>query len=609
MLSFIVGKEGERVVLDKLSKNLKAKGEDFILIPNVALKILGSNEDVDLLLIHPTLGIYIIEVKNYKSIDELKLKNPFKQANEYQDNLLSILSKNGLNTAMNVEYRVVFPKIRKKEGKEGLKAYGFDGYEYNAVFKEDLEDLDNFFYATQPMVPTENELKKIVSLLVPANEQKEILPIIKSDGVFYFDNKQLSVLSKYRGGLRIIRGVAGSGKSMILINFIKANPKSKFLVLCFNKKLKDFLKKELKGFNADVYTLFGFLNEVGFEFEGKKVGVCPKCEGDLVVRKGKNLFVGCANFPKCRFSRELSLEDKYKILENSIEELKEKIAPFVKQYDYFLADETQDLSAAVVRILIDEVKNSILFIDEAQKIYPYTLKDIRDVLYHPKFAPLKVSVENFINLRNIYRTPSNTARAALEILSKDKEIDEFYKKVRFISSIDDVRLILEEGDFYVGNFNELDELKELVEKIKGEKIILSFDKNDVDEIEKNIPNIKTMPMMAVKGLEAENVIIHNFEEFLNVASKNAEFYRQLYVLLTRSKKNIYLSINPKELKENEKIKEVVEILNSYSNTTMENIVLKSKSYKEVDEEKVDKYTNYLIKGVELLAAFAGFWSA
>ena len=608
MLSHFIGKDGEKEVLKKLHKVLKKYNQDYLLLQNVALKVLGGSKDIDLLLIHPVLGIYIIEVKNYSSIDSLKYKNPFSQANEYQDILLSTINQE-IGNVINVEYRVAFPKIKRKDGIEGLKAYGFSQYENHAIFKEDLEDLDKFFNATNPLVPKEHEFKKIISLLVPANEQKDIVPILKSDGIFFFDNKQLSVLSDYKGGLKIIRGVAGSGKSMILINFIKSHPKKKFLVMCFNKKLASFLEKELKGFNVDLFTMFGFLNEVGFKFEGKKVGKCPKCGSDLIVRKGKNLFVGCKSFPKCKFSRDLSLEYKYNILENEVDELKEKIAPFVKDYDYFLADETQDLAASVVRVIIENVKNSILFIDEAQKIYPYTMNDIRDVLYHPKFKPLKVNKNDFINLKNIYRTPSNTARAALEILSLDKEIDEFYKKIQFMSSIDDVRLILEEGDFYVGNFNDIDELKELSEKIKGEKIILSFDKDDINEIERKIPNIKSMPMMAVKGLEAQNVIIHNFEEFLNVASQNKEFFRQLYVLLTRSKKNIYISINPKELKTNEKIEKVLDILNSYSNTTMENIVLKAKESREIDDEKVDKYTNYLIKGVELLAAFAGFWSA
>lgn len=33
-------------------------------------------------------------------------------------------------------------------------------------------------------------------------------------------------------------------------------------------------------------------------------GICPRCGGQLVSRKGKNgVFVGCSNFPKCRYTK------------------------------------------------------------------------------------------------------------------------------------------------------------------------------------------------------------------------------------------------------------------------------------------------------------------
>jgi Zn-finger domain associated with topoisomerase type I len=33
-------------------------------------------------------------------------------------------------------------------------------------------------------------------------------------------------------------------------------------------------------------------------------GICPKCGGQLLERKGKNgVFIGCSNYPKCRFSK------------------------------------------------------------------------------------------------------------------------------------------------------------------------------------------------------------------------------------------------------------------------------------------------------------------
>lgn len=37
-----------------------------------------------------------------------------------------------------------------------------------------------------------------------------------------------------------------------------------------------------------------------------KQGLCPRCSGRLVIRKGKNgYFQGCSNYPRCRYTRNL----------------------------------------------------------------------------------------------------------------------------------------------------------------------------------------------------------------------------------------------------------------------------------------------------------------
>ncbi len=36
-----------------------------------------------------------------------------------------------------------------------------------------------------------------------------------------------------------------------------------------------------------------------------KGGVCPKCGGELITREGKyGSFIGCSNFPKCRYTQK-----------------------------------------------------------------------------------------------------------------------------------------------------------------------------------------------------------------------------------------------------------------------------------------------------------------
>ncbi|WP_204161529.1 ATP-binding domain-containing protein [Campylobacter concisus] len=83
-------------------------------------------------------------------------------------------------------------------------------------------------------------------------------------------------------------------------------------------------------------------------------------------------------------------------------------------------------------------------------------------------------------------------------------------------------------------------------------------------------NVEVLTIQSIKGLEAQNVIIHNFLLFLQTIYKNerALFYRKIYVLLTRSRENLYISL-PKNLDENlpDEIKQVVEIIKKYANLT------------------------------------------
>ena len=76
-------------------------------------------------------------------------------------------------------------------------------------------------------------------------------------------------------------------------------------------------------------------------------------------------------------------------------------------------------------------------------------------------------------------------------------------------------------------------------------------------------NIEVLTIQSIKGLEAQNVIIHTFLPFLQTIYKNemALFYRKIYVLLTRSRENLYISL-PKNLDENlpDEIKQVIEVI-------------------------------------------------
>ena len=135
--------------------------------------------------------------------------------------------------------------------------------------------------------------------------------------------------------------------------------------------------------------------------------------------------------------------------------------------------------------------------------------------------------------------------------------------------------------------------------LNGEtSVVLSSSKVAVNVIKESVllegKNIEALTMQSVKGLEAQNVIIHNFLPFLQTIYKNerALFYRKIYVLLTRSRENLYISL-PKNLDENlpDEIKKVIEIIKKYANLTQ-----------VLSETEGDKKTRSSLK----LASIRGF---
>ena len=604
------GNKGEEEVLESIISLLREQGDDnFYLIPKVSIKDFNASKEIDLLLLHPIFGIYVIEVKNWDKLNINSQNDPFKQVNQYQDLIMAMLKDEFNKIPINVEYRVVFPSVSKSQATDFFENnIYYKNYQNHAFFKEDLEDKDifkRFFNSSKSIIPNKKEFTKIAKLLVPHDKikEKKIIPIITKDEIIFFDQKQLSVLNGYTGGFRIIRGVAGTGKTVILTNFVSNRLKTyedeKFLILCFNKKLANDLKEsfsENQRENIKIYSVFEFLNIIDFDFE--KVGI----------------------------NNNTSFDKKYEIFETkeALLEFRIKLRDYLKTnpIDYFLADETQDLPAGFVRMIYEEINETILFIDEAQRFYSYTMKSIADVFHHKLFKEKIYMRGRVKNLKNVYRTPSNIAKCAFEILSLDKSINDYYKKSYYLNKdfLHDVNFVLEDGELKVDDFDDFDKLKEIIEKLpqNEEKIILTYTKKSKEAIQKIIkaPNLKVMTMASVKGLEAQNIIIHNFGKFLINNSKIEKdvFYRQVYVLLTRAQDRIFLSIsNIDEILKNPKTEEIYNILKSYENykevTKNDSNSIKLAKIKPVlDMQSVKEGAELIVTGAELFGVIAGLFS-
>lgn len=579
------GNDGEAEVLAAIAKllNISENGEEnYFLIPKSTLGDFNGSREVDLLLLHPVFGLYAIEVKNWNTLDNINSKNnPFEQANEYQDLLLSLLKNKFGKIPINIEYRVIFPSISIKESETYFKENPYySNYKNHTFFKENLEDKDifkRFFNASNSIIPNKKTFLKIASFLVPTdklkNNQEKIIPVITKDEILYFDQKQLSILNGYTGGFRIIRGVAGTGKTVILTNFVNnrllEDNSEKFLILCFNKNLvqatKDSFSDKFKKANIAILSILELLNRINFDYS--------------VINIEPNE----------------TLTKKYELFEtdDALNEFRKKFKQRlqIKPIDYFLCDETQDMPAGFMRIIYEEINDCIFFIDEAQRFYPYTMETIANVFHHPKFE--KLSMRGRVkNLKNVYRTPSNIAHVAFDILSEDISLNDYYKKSYYLKNgfTQDINMVLEDGAIHVGEWDDFDALKKLLLTLpkNEENVVLTYTKKSLDAIESIIESIhaenhiKAMTLYSVKGLEAQNVIIHNFGSYIrnNFKYQNEIVYRQIYVLLTRAQEKIYLSINNVEqLLEDKNAKNIYEKLLEASNSNKDSKQIVAKTSK------------------------------
>lgn len=153
------GNLGEEQVLETMINLLKngSNESNFFIIPKVQITDLAASKEIDIVLLHPLYGLYIIEVKNWNKLIITEENNPFNQAKEYKNLLLSKIKDEFGKVAINIEYRVVFPTISTQEAKEFfLENKNLEAYKNHAFFKEDLiskENFKRFFNSSFSVIP------------------------------------------------------------------------------------------------------------------------------------------------------------------------------------------------------------------------------------------------------------------------------------------------------------------------------------------------------------------------------------------------------------------------------------------------------------------------
>jgi thymidine kinase len=398
---------GERLLFRTLKTYLP---DDYIVYYEP--EILGKRPDF--VIIGPDLGLVILEVKDYtkstllqinhdewhivaKNGEQAIVKSPMKQARDNMFHIVNVLKKDRNLVNLDGKYKfqlkfpyghgAVFTRLHTKHFiEEGL----YSVIDPNQCLTRDEIDPDQEGFSEEILV------EKILNMFVVPFRLQEplsyedissiryhLFPEVRISAEFkppvpYQDQLLLSLhdirtmdlhqenLAKQIGDKnRLIRGVAGSGKTLILASrakmLSKENPNWKILILCYNISLANGIQQMVTHMLNEPEDLFDydFSNESSQKESGKQ---------NVVVR----------NFHSW-------LKNDLKIHERQIPdfitklEKKEAILP---TYDAILIDEGQDFAAEWLRLIslvINETTQSLLLVeDRAQTIYKRKRSYVQD---------------------------------------------------------------------------------------------------------------------------------------------------------------------------------------------------------------------------------------
>ncbi len=565
--------EGERAVHARLIKFYEASPEVFVYYEPG----LGDFRP-DFLVLDPNRGVIIVEVKDYHASGLVEVtasgawfanyqgegtprENPFDQIHQY---FRAVMNKLKFCPALRdrvppvtVTQLVALPNIPRESG-IGQGVLRVQPRRVGALFQEDSSSNRQFADQWRSLVPgavdlTSDEFDLVRGNLVPTSRlptptQTTLDAIIPSSITLkLMDARQEKLATNLGEGHRLFFGVAGSGKTVLLIararQLALAHDQWSILVLCYNRNLSRYLQQLInpQDFEADieVNTFHGWARRFimdagpGFAQAYEEAERNSKREGDL-------------DFFFNQFVPTLLGE----VIDSGN----------VPLYDAILIDEAQDWVKdwfPPVLGLLNPKTNSLLV----------TLDGIQGLYARKKFTWKEVGIQasgRVKKFRKSYRNPAEIGRLAFDLLPKELSTrlgqeDEFVTPEEFARHGGKVHF-----DLVPNRTVEYKTLVDHVRDLKNAKqaVIVVFRKNPAKLLRENHPfftllkeaNISWTPMhdwtlrpsgivlvgtpQGTKGLEADVVCIPELDTY---RASDPEARQLVFVAMTRALHQLYLS--------------------------------------------------------------------
>ncbi len=587
---------GERRVYNLL-KSVLLPDSDWIVWYEPCASI--QSKHGDFLIFSKYHGIILIEVKDWsasyiatanpstftiKNSDgsTQNRENPLKQARSVQLQIRNLLEKkHSLRQKVgNFAGKLRFPTTecviftgmeRAQAEKAGLMDDSILSHQ-KCIFQDDLRvDIDdkesrnsfveqllgsfNHKFAFTPL--SSKELDAVRYAIFPelrVNPQQELsLDIaLNNDDLIKVLDKQQEIVSKSIGtGHRILKGVAGSGKSLVVTyrarHLARFNPHWRILVVCFNISLRSHLGASLNNSHIEPYRSSG--------------------KGYIEVKHYHSLLSDLTNIRLRKGDKE-SWDDYNIRRSESLIDYVESQKDFQK-YDAILIDEGQDFTEDMIRGVLSLLseKDSLLFCyDPAQNIFGrknFTWKSVG----------LNVQGKKPTLLNKSYRNTRQILELCTEFKGEDLDVDAESENKSLIPDYGDCRegdlpLLIQKNSFnemidyvaqdimsHTGNGIELSEsaiiimesnvkrdiVKNLIPKLTSRLLELGFSngcvsailtKEDKLNLDLNCPSVKVIMTDSCKGLEFRNVYMMGLAV---VEEDTPELRKTAYVGMTRAK--------------------------------------------------------------------------
>jgi superfamily I DNA and RNA helicase len=566
-----------------------------------------SNIEVypDFILLSPDKGLLVLEVKDW-SLKRIKQftreritmgtrseKNPVIRSREYIELLLKELNKRAIlknsggkykgKLKFEWEYGVVFPNITRED---------FLNFEINGVFIKDImddsliifkDDLEKNipeqqiakYFTMNHKVMTKAQFYAIKRVIFPETviPNKKLVMENGKDSVDLeatLDNPQEIIAKSIGEGRRLLHGIAGSGKTLIMLFraklISKINPDWKILFLCWNISLKSYLRDMFDEFeiegdfeNVDFFHFNGFLRHLSEKYNEPLPSLMDDDDDKIAIEFIDKII---AKHP----------QEKYQAV--FIDEAQDFRGEYFKLVDYFIDKKTNSMI-----VCADEAQNimkrswDLLGIDESNII------DFSDIM----------SLEDNYSLEKNYRNTDQILKLAANIYDKKlpirdgKNHKKHNDKIKRSKKTGDLPIIeafdFEDDQYYsVGNW-----IKEMIIKKKMSYgdflIIFPTDKHSVyPQIEgvleemklpyysvaKNIGSkinfdastnkVKISTIASAKGMDFKAVALVNAEKTDN---KYDDLKSMLYTGITRARDHLYITVK-KNSKVHKLLKETYE---------------------------------------------------